>query len=249
MTTKGNILAAAVLALSVLTCSVVTVRAQDSKGTVRASSRDDLLRRLPDSTAYLLPEFQYATVLYTNGGSAVGTLNVCLVDNSVRIINETGDTLMLADADRVYSIKCGDTLLLERNGHFLRRVSVYGNSSLCQLKEFSFTEPDSESGYGGLPPTSTARQARVRSLDVSRAYGAEVDIPWELHTKWVLDDGRRYYPSRRSSFERIFPSVKTAIRSYVRDNDVDFNNPRDLIDLFQYCVEQSGTMSSPDDNK
>ena len=215
MTTKGSILAAAVLALSVLTCSVVTVRAQDSKGTVRASSRDDLLRRLPDSTAYL----------------------------------QAGDTLMLADADRVYSIKCGDTLLLERNGHFLRRVSVYGNSSLCQLKEFSFTEPDNESGYGGLPPTSTARQARVRSLDVSRAYGAEVDIPWELHTKWVLEDGRRYYPSRRSSFERIFPSVKTAIRSYVRDNDVDFNNPRDLIDLFQYCVEQSGTMSSPDDNK
>ena len=129
---------------------VAGLSAQDRRGTVEVDSREDLLSALPSDVVYMLPAFTDATVVFASGDSSKGRLNICLVDNSVRFINTAGDTLKLSNAENVHSIMAGDTLLLQRNGAFIKRVGVYGDLSLCERRELTLSEPEDNAGYAGL---------------------------------------------------------------------------------------------------
>lgn len=228
------------LCLIALTCvpdSGFLSLAQDREGSIRVTSRDDMLRKLPESVSYLLPVFTESTLVYANGSSADGKVNICLLDNSVRFINPSGDTLLLANADFVSSVMAGDTLLIQRDGQFVKCISLYGDLSLCERRSFTFSEPDEDAGYSGIPATSTAKQVRVQSVDYARTYGREVEIPWKLKTEYVLDDGSRTIPARRSSFIKLFPECADQVRAFIKEHSVDFKDLDDLVGLFQYCAE------------
>ena len=228
--------------LSVLSVAALVpaagLSAQDRRGTVEVDSREDLLSALPSDVVYMLPAFTDATVVFASGDSSKGRLNICLVDNSVRFINAAGDTLKLSNAENVHSIMAGDTLLLQRNGAFIKRVGVYGDLSLCERRELTLSEPEDNAGYAGLPPTSTGKQVRVQSVDYSRTYDRVVEIPWRLRTVYVLDDGQKMTAARKSAYLRYFGDVSAAVKAYIKENKTDFTDREDLVALFQYCAER-----------
>ena len=89
-----------VIILSAVLLSAVSY-AQTEEGTVTVKASQDLLKVLPHNVVYLLPEFQEGTVDFTDGTSSSGRINICNIDNSIRFINSTGDTLLLANPYRV----------------------------------------------------------------------------------------------------------------------------------------------------
>lgn len=219
--------------------------AQDLRGVVRVGTREDIITKLPDSVAYLLPSFRDGIVVYKNGSTAGGCLNICLVDNSVRFINDRGDTLLLSNAETVDNVVLGDSSVIKRDGRFLLRKAICGKITLCEERTFTFTEPELESGYSGIPATSTAKAVSVRNLEnSSRAYGSPTDIPWRLKTRYVLDDGTKPYIAKRQSFERVFPQSVKEIKAYVKSERTDFDDIDSLLDLFEYCARLAAASSS-----
>lgn len=74
------------LLLSVSCC----LSAQSVSGTVTVQARQDLLSVLPPDVAYFMPDFEEASIYFTDGTVSSGKVNICLVDNSIRFIAPRG---------------------------------------------------------------------------------------------------------------------------------------------------------------
>ena len=116
-----------VIILSAVLLSAVSY-AQTEEGTVTVKASQDLLKVLPHNVVYLLPEFQEGTVDFTDGTSSSGRINICNIDNSIRFINSTGDTLLLANPDRVARAIVDGKVLMKLDNSFLRQIAVYGSN-------------------------------------------------------------------------------------------------------------------------
>lgn len=214
-------------------------KVQSVRGTVTVMARQNLLERLPSSVAYLLPYFSDAMLLREDGGVSEGKINVCLVDNSIRFVNEQSDTLIMVGYKSVTSFKTGESTYAKVGDLFVRQLAAFGKISLAErtrleLKQVSGTE----SGSGGMvPPTSTAVKSSVSSLDPSRKFEGKTEIEYALTTDYILTDGENSYVARPQSFYRFFPEKKKEIKTYIKENAVDFDNVSDLATLFMFCAE------------
>jgi hypothetical protein len=208
------------------------------KGTVIAKSRQDILKQLPVHVAYLNDQFEPVTLLYKNGSRIEAVMNICLVDNSLRLINAAGDTLLMSNAKEVERIIADSALFVQINDRFYRQMMVYGAISLSEEKHFEFKEPEISTGYGSAPKTSTAVQMSTREYNHSRAYDYETEIPYTLKYKYVLVKGEKVYAAKESNFTKLFPEKKKAIKKFVDDHDINFRNKQDLLSLFYFCTQE-----------
>lgn len=225
-----------ILAFPLFLAAAVAVSAQELSGEVRAKSREDLLQKLPAEAAYLLPEFRQSTLLYQDGSKFEANVNVCLLDNSVRFINEAGDTLLMANAETVKHILTGDSLYLQVDGFFVRQLMVYGQVTLSEHRRFEFEEPEQDGGYSGVPAVSTARTHSPRQYNPSMAYTYEAVIPYKVKTEYVLTADGKSYSAKVSHFKKLFPERKKEISRFIKDHDLDLSVKEDLMSLFYFCT-------------
>lgn len=227
------------ISIAIMIASFASLIAQDVvKGSVIASSREDLLTKLPSEVAYFMPEFTHAYIFYTNGTKFEANLNICLVDNSVRYINDKCDTLLMANAASVNKILAGDAIYQQLNGTFVHQLAAYGQTSLSEKKIFNFKEPEINIGFANLAPTSTARAYNAEDHDVAKGYGKDMEIDYRLETVYVLTHKNKTYSCKQSSFIKFFPEKKQQIKEFVKKNDIDFSNKDHVISLFLMCTEK-----------
>ncbi|MBR5249896.1 MAG: hypothetical protein IKV28_04855 [Bacteroidales bacterium] len=223
--------------LQVLNAQTNAEAQQSVKGSVMARSRQNLLTQLPTSVAYLTPEFEEVQVIYRDGSTFHGRMNVCLVDLSVRMINDRGDTLFVAHSDDVARVLSDNSVYVQIKGRFYKQLMVYGNLSIAQEKRFEFKEPEISAGYGSAPKTSTAVQMSTREYNHSRAYDYETEIPYSLDYKYVLIKDQKIYPAKTSNFTKLFPDKKKAIKQFIADHNLDLGRKEDLLSLFYFCTQ------------
>lgn len=208
------------------------------KGSVIASSREDLLTKLPSQIAYFMPEFSEAQIFYKNGSKFTALLNICIVDNSVRYINDSGDTLLMANASAVNRVLADGNLYKQINENFFQELVVYGQTSLCEKRSFSFKEPEISIGFTNIAPTSTAKSYNPDHDELARNYGKDIEIDYTMETVYVFTHKDKVYPCKQSSFTKFFPEKKQQIKDFVKINKIDFSNRDHVLSLFYMCTEK-----------
>ena len=225
------------LLLILCTVSVMPLLAQEKRGVISVSARENVVHRLPKDVAYVFPDFADATLNYDNGRFSVGCLNIRLLDNFILYIEEkTGDTLVLSNPDQVRDLVCMDTVYRIVNDCVVKVISEAGDRQFAQRFRLKLTEEQEDAGYSALPPSSTAVTGNVNRIDPSRNPDAKRDFSYKHERDYVLMDGDKVYPAKISSFNRLFPEKKKAIKAYVRDNDLDTGTRAGLVALFEFCA-------------
>lgn len=214
------------------------VFAQVTEGTISLSTRENVLNKLPKEVAYVFPDFETATLYYKDDRFSTGRLNICLVDNSIRFINEKGDTLMLTSQENVRELVLNDTLYKTAKNSIIKELATSGDVSLALRFRLKLTEKKEDAGYSSLPPTSTAVSGNVRSLDYSRI-DTDTEFDYKHEKDLIIIDSDKTAPARLSAFIKAFPDRKKEIRAYVKEHGTDFNSQSDLVGLFKFCSDQS----------
>lgn len=228
----------AVLLTVAVLFAVSAMKAQTVSGSITVRKHQDLVAALPQNVAYLFPQFHEGVVDFTDGTSSSGLLNICNVDNSVRFVNEAGDTLLLSNAKRVARVIIDGYLLMKTGDGFLKQTAAYGQISLCERKRLTLAEDEPEAGYSGVPATSMAKMGRVTQVDSRRMETGERNYNYRLRTEIVLWDGEQELPCRMSSFTRIFPAAKKSAKSFVKEHRTDFQDIESVAQLFLFCTGQ-----------
>lgn len=226
-----------IVVIIILFSGFFSLSAQDIKGSVTLKARENLLSKLPQTAVYQLNNFSDATVQFKDGKLSRGRINICLVDNSVRFIDDGGDTLKLSNAHQVMRIVVEDTVFLQVQDCFIKQLLVYGQLFLGEQKILTLEKAELEDGYSSIPATSTAKIGKMVDIDPNRVYEVETQFDYTLTGKLVLSDGTDIYPSRLSSFIKLFPEKKKSIREYAKKHNTDFKNKLSLMDLFLFCAD------------
>ncbi|HIZ87373.1 MAG TPA: hypothetical protein IAC03_04350 [Candidatus Coprenecus pullistercoris] len=226
-----------VFLMLLIVCAPVSAKAR--KGSVTVQARENLLDKLPADVAYLLSEYTGAVLYRNDGGMSEGKINICLVDNSIRFVDEKGDTLLMRNPAMVNRIILADgSVCVPVNGEYVRQLAAAGSRSLVYRVRLELdTRDDSPSGGIAPPPTSTAVTASLMELDPSRSFSVTTVVDYDLSEGFCLTDGDKFYPARQSSFVRLFPDRKKDIKAYTKEHPVDYDSKEDITALFMYCAQ------------
>ena len=211
------------------------------KGSIEASSREDLLAKIGVATAYSLPEFSEAYVFYKDGSMTKSTLNVCAFDNSVRFINGR-DTLKLRSIVNVDYMLTENDKFLHREGVVYRLLRETPSLALGERKRLKLSEPKMESGYGALPPSSSAKTSSNDDFSTTdtHSYGYLVNVDYTVsYDYYLIGEKGKGVQAKRSAFEKAFPALKDKIRSIIKLRRLNLDKREDVTYLFDYCLNES----------
>lgn len=227
---------------------------RQTSGSVEIRRGDNLEKKLPSDVLYLLPDFEDALVKTTDGNILSGKINLFIPNHTLRIIAENGDTLEAVGTEMISSIHAGETTIHHIEDCFLPELAESNGAILSEIHRITIE-------YAPLAQEDTTDngQSDKRILYIAfnnnnnDLWKFDVDVPTEdnrspedevfimtysLTTEYVLaKDGRIYPADRLSSFLKVFPKDKAAVRALATNFRTNFTNRESLIGLFEYCAE------------
>ena len=229
-----------------------TVSAQERIILPNISDPNEFIKRIPSQMQYLFIEYTDGIVFYKNSSRSNAKLNYNFLLGEMRFINNDQvfaldnlkDVSMVTINDRrFYPYKADEfteELFSNRSGmlrvRYRGRMTTYGKRT----------------GYGGMSPTASVRTANSLTFGTSQFNPGEPASNVRTQELTVVEenmiiskdfiyylvDSRGKYRQIKNirSFTRHFPSKsRMQIRSFGKENNINFKSSQDLIRLLHFC--------------
>ena len=206
---------------------------------------------LPLEFKYLLPEFTDMTIMDDSGNEYSGKLNVFLPGHTLRMINDRGDTLLVADQEHISRVTSPDVTKIHAGKKYATMIAGYGETTLSELctveleyEQIIESTPRSGTASGNLDLqySKTGSVQIIKAPQLQKRHNpvpadSEIILKCTYRIEYVLTHGDKIYPAGLKSFQKVFPASKSAIKDYVRTYHTYFNERESVLNLFNYCVK------------
>ncbi|MGE0079557.1 MAG: hypothetical protein AB7S48_16980 [Bacteroidales bacterium] len=185
---------------------------------------------------YLFPEFTDGTILMKTGTKNEASLNYNSITEEM-VFDKNGNKLAIANSmytsiDTIY-IKDKKFILL--NDKFLEQVHASKYTLLVEHK-CDLSAPSKPSAYGGesnssasTSYTSLATNGMVYELALPSGYKVKPFINY-----WLKVDGTGNKFSNLKQLIKLFPDKKVSIKTFIKENNVEYNNQESIIKLIEF---------------
>lgn len=182
-------------------------------------------------------DFQDGRIRLNSGVIYTGKLNINTMTQSLRVITETGDTVILNDEKLVEVVSCGSNFFRKFNIGYIQYVNTNGEVSLGLHRDMRLGQEKIEGAYGGSNEVSSIQKISNFDVDsrVEKIVG-HADIRYTYKETIFLVKEERYYPANKRNFEKMFPDKKAQLNSYVEENKLNYGRKEDLVTLFNYLL-------------
>jgi hypothetical protein len=187
---------------------------------------------------HILDEFKDGRVTLNNGETYAGKLNINTLDQSLRILNDKGDTIRIDSEKEVSVVSVGRDFFKKINNQYAQLINTDGEVSLALVRKMVIGAEKLQGAYGG---TSTVQAiSKLAALeDDSRFDKITGTINLEYfydELLFLIDKNGRMQLATKKNFERLFPKKKKLISQYLSETDVKFHRKEDLMAFFTYLI-------------
>lgn len=237
-------LAAALPALTFEAHSQVPDIFREMSGSSEIRHGDTIQYRIPVNVRYLFPEFTQAAVFNHNGSRYFGTVNVSLLDQRLKMIDSNGDTLDVYNQEGIDRVNTEHFRLVRASDKFVVIHTEYNDVTLSVYTELHIASGNKDEGsrYGSKVNSVSYHNSGMFGIAVytpkDRSQNVNV-LQYIRESGYVLTVGTTMLPATESSFIRIFPRKKKAIKEFVNTYRVDFENPDSITTLLELCTEDN----------
>ena len=188
---------------------------------------------------YRYPTFEYGLVEYKNGRQFKGLLNYNMVLGTVQFIDEKGDTLALNNEDQIKEVTIGGDEFFYVLPDCMEEVKDAGKLKLVKNVRIRIADKQKVGGLGITNSTGTIES--IDRLDTKVNYN-QIDINEKLllskTTKYYLETKKKeLIPSSKKNILSLFSRHESAIKEYIKKNQVDFSREDDLAELTGYLSQ------------
>ena len=201
--------------------------------TVKAGS--NIMDVLPSSEIFSYPSFTPATVFFRNGATADARLNYNRVVDEMHFIDPTGDTLAIDSEKQLnYIVINTDSFYYDQG--YVRLLSSGGLLKLGIRQRWVTVDTRQFAAYN-----SNNNSERLFSFATLRQGGRLYDLT--VNQDMTLETTESYYFGNsfnhflfasKASLLSLLPKQQGAIKKYLKENKVRFNNLDDLNKLLQF---------------
>lgn len=194
---------------------------------------------VPFGKRYLYPDFRKGTIYYADGTSALALINYDLINEKIKLINTRKDTTFL-EANYIIKMFDFEEEVLVNDYTYgiiaVKKTDVYpkvGRKPFLNVIPVDKGISDGYSSNVGL--TSSVSNVRYGRRDIKEDHLESNLIVQEDINYYIIDKNNRVYPAQSSNLYKIFPSHKSEIKTYIRDQSINMKREEDLEKLLQFC--------------
>ena len=186
---------------------------------------------------YKYPKFSPGKIIFRDKTSTEALLNYNYLNAEIEFINPKSDTLAIANHQmlNIQRIILNKDTFYYDNG-YLQQVLQTPVGRIAKRQMLVISRRDKIGAYD--QPTSTTN---VESLIVFRDYFGSVTPTLRVHENITMkymnqfffsDEYNSFLPASKKNLLKLFPSKRTIINNYLKENNVDFRNSDQLQKLF-----------------
>lgn len=178
-----------------------------------------------DTLFYALPQFGTGNISFPDGKVQSGNINICNLDQTIRFIDPSGDTLVLNDSHLAIKVTVGKDVFYRDRQNFIRLVDMAGDVFLGLKKTMVLINNEQIGAYGMASSTSSISSfSRDEFTGHCYKYVDFRPANWNYTALYMLYRNGRFYTATKKNFQKCFPDRKADIEAFFKENDV---NPSD----------------------
>jgi len=223
-----------VLPLVLLVCCCTT-HAQDSTIIVKAGTSFNESVSITDLYEY--PQFVYGKVFFRQGDSTTAMLNYHRLSEEMQFIDLKRDTLKIANADMIKSIRISNDLFYYDHG-YVKLIKDNNTIKLASKQTLRVSAKNKIGAYNMASPGSAIDSYSSLTID-HKNYNLAIreDITLTKRTEYYFGDKYdHFFLANKKNVLRLYPKQEKAVTAFLKENNIDFNNRDDLEKLLQYLT-------------
>ncbi|QIP16517.1 hypothetical protein G8759_29655 [Spirosoma aureum] len=224
-----------------LLIGIHAIVAAQSNPYVRVKAGENLTNSVSFNKRYQYPEFTLGRLVYASSKSSAARFNYNLFLGEMHfIINSTGDTLALQNDPTVQLVVIGpDSFYYEYPKSYWQLVSTYGSAALLIKRTMVLIDREKEGGYNQSTGASAIRTTTTFSgTNGSLArLDAHSDMLFTKKAEFkIRDNNGKFHMATQSGFLNLFAKHKQAVKQYLKENSINFNQEADLKKCLGFCA-------------
>jgi hypothetical protein len=213
-------------------CFALNTHAQDI---IQHQKGEDMAQHILDSIKYVLPDFTAGIVIFKDGRTANGPLNISTITQKLLFISPEGEIQVAYNQNTIDRVSVKGRSFVQTNQGFVELLDMVDDVILGCVKRVKFLESEKKGAFGTSSQTSS-----VTSISSITADGQIYELAQNVKTPYIYSvtpylgrNGKFSYATKKYML-RCFPSKKNEIEAYLKENKVDFENLEDVRALFEY---------------
>ena len=223
-----------ILFFALLICIVSIAQKNVERITVKSLE----LMSFYDSTDYKYPAFTRGSVYFSNGDSSRARLNFNYYDQSMRYINEKGDTVSIANDD-VSLIAFGVDSFFYDNG-FYEWVATSAKVRLGEKRIYKLLERKPIGAFSTSSPAKHIESVEwilgVTKYDLNPNEELVFSRETTYYISPIKELKNNFVAANKKNLNSLFP--KKNLDDYMKKNRTNLNKEEDLIDVFIYVSKK-----------
>ena len=191
----------------------------------------------PEPSHYVFPKFMVGSVKMKNGAVESAVMDYNKLSEEM-IFEQNGKMLALDQLETIDTVTI-DSRKFIPFGKFFLENNVNAPISLWTEHKCNVLIAGHPAGYGGTSETSATTS--VSSVN-SMGGRYQLKLPGEYHITnatlyWIKKGNSFYKANSRNQILKIFPEKSKEIKQFIKQNNLDLKNVKDLIVLVNKCNE------------
>ncbi len=237
----GNFL----VVLAILASGSLTAQ-ERQRQTIRTSAAEiNVCALANDDLQFLYPEKTKGTVYYSDGSIPEYEMNYNFLLDEMHYLTRRGRVHALQVRPRFDKIVINDKIFVyDVEEGYLEKLHT-GNTSLYMKREVNVsTLPVKRGAYGTTDHTSSIAQTtihqpgaefHVREVRLANPRGQELDITLRYNEYFIFEkNGEKTRINNRRQASRKYSDHRSEIRTFTRQNNIDFDDKEDMLKLAEY---------------
>lgn len=219
-------------------------KAIEARTLVMASVERNPQKKEIKFTQFLDSLFQPGTIIFSNGTTLKAELNYHFLTNSVCLINEQDEKMILGDLSQIQLIHFGRHAFVPISKVDVTEVlKIFDDNSKLLLRRIAKVKqaPDNSGAYGSSTVTSSVSKLSSAPFDGGKnvKLSTVVEREYSLYEDYMIEkDGKRYRIVNAKSFKKVFPSKWEQAKNFIKENKFNLKKPEDLFRIIEFCTEQ-----------
>jgi len=190
---------------------------------------------------FLQEDFEDARIIFADGKVNEEKLRYHILLDEMQFLSRRGQVQNLSKRPAFERIEIGDKEFVYDPEASYLQVLREGEVSLFLKRETRIdAQPIQRGAYGGVDRTSSidvmdSFTTETREVRFNNPGGQELEINLRYVETFLFEkNGERAEIGSRRQFLRAYREHRSELRSFIRSNDIDFDNPDDLVRLAEF---------------
>jgi hypothetical protein len=225
---KNNVITAIFLLLSSIASSQTSTQRIYIKG--GNDARENFMKEV-----FSYPSFEQGIVEYKNGQRYKSSLNYNKVLGTIEFIDEKGDTLAMSNEESISFINIGNDVYRFLPECMMELLKT--DKAVLYKNEMVRIADKLKTGGYGIPNTAGTIETIERPTSKINYKQMEINetlLVSKVSTYYIENEKDEILMASRKNVLNLYPKKQDAIKSYIKEHNIDFTKEEDLKTLTEF---------------